>query len=101
MQPSLFVRFFEKHSAPGSMARIITAWHPRSPDLNPFDFWLWGYLRVMIYRDPITSLSDRKVITERHVRNIPHFILISTVEHAILRFQMVVDYGGQCIEHVL
>ncbi|GBM82001.1 hypothetical protein AVEN_231483-1 [Araneus ventricosus] len=26
-----------------------TAWSPRSPDLNPCDFWLWGYLKDVVY----------------------------------------------------
>ena len=37
----------------------------------------------MVYRDPITSLFDLKEIIEGHVRNIPQFMLISTVEHAL------------------
>ncbi|GFX70465.1 hypothetical protein TNCV_4473991 [Trichonephila clavipes] len=28
---------------------------PRSTDLNPFDFWLWGFIKPMVYRDPIPS----------------------------------------------
>ncbi|GBN77327.1 hypothetical protein AVEN_215415-1 [Araneus ventricosus] len=26
-----------------------TAWPPRSPYLNPCDFWLWGYLKDVVY----------------------------------------------------
>ncbi|GBM59222.1 hypothetical protein AVEN_240408-1 [Araneus ventricosus] len=26
-----------------------TAWPPRLPDLNPCDFWLWGYLKDVVY----------------------------------------------------
>ncbi|KFM75033.1 hypothetical protein X975_05140, partial [Stegodyphus mimosarum] len=25
-----------------------TAWPPRSPDLTPCDFWLWGYLKSKV-----------------------------------------------------
>ncbi|GFW52027.1 uncharacterized protein TNCV_2818961 [Trichonephila clavipes] len=78
-----------------------TAWPPRSPDLNPFDFWLRKYLKAMIFCDPITSLSDLKESIERHVHNIPQCMLLSTVKHTILRFQIVADNGGQHIEHVL
>ncbi|GFW93719.1 hypothetical protein TNCV_4542461 [Trichonephila clavipes] len=60
-----------------------------------------GYINVMVYCDPIASLSDLKESIERHVRNIPQCMLLSTVEHAILRFQMVADNGRQNIEHVL
>ena len=60
-----------------------TVWPPKSPDLNPCDFWLWEYLKSMVYRDPIPSLFDLKESIERHVRNIPQFMLLSTLEHAI------------------
>ena len=55
----------------------------------------------MAYHDPITSLSDLKESTEHHVHNISQFMLLSTVEHAILSFQMVADNGGHHTEHVL
>ena len=29
------------------------AWPPRSSDLNPCDFWLWGFLKDHVYRGNI------------------------------------------------
>ena len=55
----------------------------------------------MVYLDPITSQSEFKVSTERHVRNIPQFTLHSTVEHVILHFQIVVDNGIRHIKYAL
>ena len=55
----------------------------------------------MMYRDPIASLPDLKESIEHHVRNIPQFMLFSTVEYSILRFQTVEDKGRHHIEHVL
>ncbi|GFX67767.1 uncharacterized protein TNCV_1564681 [Trichonephila clavipes] len=81
--------------------RQPTAWPPGSPDMNICHFWRWGYLKAMVYRDPITSLSGFKKSIQHHVRIIPQFMLLSTVEHAILCFQVVTDHGGQHIEHVL
>ena len=78
-----------------------TVWPARSPDLNPCNFWLWGYLKDLVYSDPIRSLSDLKDSIARHVRNIPKHTLQSTTEHAMLRFQMVADNDGHHIEHVL
>ncbi|GFU69996.1 hypothetical protein TNCV_2984231 [Trichonephila clavipes] len=43
----------------------------------------------MVYDAPITSLSDLKESIECHTHNIPQFMLLSRVEHAVLRFQMV------------
>ncbi|KFM63296.1 hypothetical protein X975_25949, partial [Stegodyphus mimosarum] len=31
------------------------AWPPRSPDLSPCDYWLWGYLKSQVYCDRPTS----------------------------------------------
>jgi hypothetical protein len=40
-------------------------WPPRSPDLNPCDFFLWGHLKALVY-DPIPStLDELKVNIER------------------------------------
>ena len=55
----------------------------------------------MVFRDPITFLSYLKESTERHVHNIPQFMLLSTVENAILYFQKVADNGEHYIEYVL
>ena len=38
-------------------------WPPRSPDLAVNDFWLWGYIRDKLYRDPrprsLPALQER------------------------------------------
>ena len=82
---------------------IRIACPPRSPDFNPCDIWLWGYLKAMVYRNAITSVSDLRESIERHVRNIPQLMLLSTAEHEILRFQMVTDNSGHhiCYHHAL
>ena len=76
--------------------RIISQQSPttRSPDMNRCDFWLWRYLKTMVYRDPISSLSDLKESIERHVRNIPQIMLLSTVEHVIFCFQKEAEIGN-------
>ena len=33
-------------------------WPPWSPDLNPLDFFLWGYLKSKMYKCESTSKSD-------------------------------------------
>jgi hypothetical protein len=34
-----------------------TAWPPRSPDLNPFDFYLWGHLMTLVYATPVNDIA--------------------------------------------
>ncbi|CAH2001904.1 unnamed protein product, partial [Acanthoscelides obtectus] len=31
------------------------AWPPRSPDLNPLDFFVWGFLKEKVYQTPVTT----------------------------------------------
>ncbi|GFS74582.1 transposable element tc3 transposase [Trichonephila clavipes] len=61
-------------------------WPPRSPDLNPCNFWLWGHLRRLVSCDQPKTLPDLKDSISRHVLNISQNTLRSTVEHAALRF---------------
>ena len=43
-----------------------TKWPPRSPDLTPFDFFLWGYLKEVVFRTPPESLNvlRQRLVTE-------------------------------------
>ncbi|CAH1990895.1 unnamed protein product [Acanthoscelides obtectus] len=37
-------------------------WPPRSPDLNPLDFFVWGFLKEKVYQTPVATrdmLIDR------------------------------------------
>ena len=32
-------------------------WPPRSPDLTPCDFFLWGYLKSKVYTSPLSAMK--------------------------------------------
>jgi hypothetical protein len=32
------------------------AWSPRSPDLNPLDFYLWGHSKSSVYLSPVDDV---------------------------------------------
>ncbi|GBM81046.1 hypothetical protein AVEN_56752-1 [Araneus ventricosus] len=78
-----------------------TAWAPRSPDLNLCNFWLWSYLKDVLYGVPIANLVELKNSITQHIHNITTETLRSIVEHAVLRFQLVGENGGQYIEFFL
>ncbi|CAD6229696.1 GSCOCG00012127001-RA-CDS, partial [Cotesia congregata] len=40
----------------------ILDWPPRSPDLNPLDFFLWGYLKSKMYRH---AIDDELMLQQR------------------------------------
>ncbi|KAJ4439683.1 hypothetical protein ANN_07811 [Periplaneta americana] len=50
------------------------AWPPRSPNLNPLDFYLWGHLKSLVYSSPVPdleSLRNRIVACSEDIRNTP------------------------------
>ncbi|KAJ4432367.1 hypothetical protein ANN_20986 [Periplaneta americana] len=49
-------------------------WPPRSPDLNPLNFYLWGHLKSLVYSSPVPdleSLRNRIVACSEDIRNTP------------------------------
>jgi hypothetical protein len=37
------------------------SWSPRSPDITPLDFLLWGYVNEIVYKTTLTSLDELKL----------------------------------------
>lgn len=75
-----------------------TAWPPRSPDLTPCDFWLWGYLKSQVYQGVVQNLGTLKDNISRTVRQIPADMLLSAVANAVHRMQYMVHKNGGHIE---
>ncbi|GBL81301.1 hypothetical protein AVEN_143618-1 [Araneus ventricosus] len=72
---------------------------PRSPDLNPCDFWLRVYLKDVVYGGPIANLAELKHRITQRIHNITTETLRCVGEHAVLRFQLIGENGGQHIKH--
>ncbi|GFV47429.1 uncharacterized protein TNCV_4830851 [Trichonephila clavipes] len=45
-------------------------WPPRSPDLTPLDFYLWGFIKDRMYVPPLPYLSDLRRTIETAVTRI-------------------------------
>ena len=76
------------------------AWPPRSPDLNPCDFWLWGFLKDHVYRRNNQTAPELKAIITFHVSSVYRDIICATVEQSTTRFEHVVDVNGMRIEQM-
>ncbi|CAK1591656.1 unnamed protein product [Parnassius mnemosyne] len=77
-------------------------WPPRSPDLNPLDFFYWGCLKNRVYSKPIVTLDElRRNITQaadyinsrRYARQIKRSFL--------RRCRACINAGGKQFEHLL
>ncbi|GFT86938.1 uncharacterized protein TNCV_3641891 [Trichonephila clavipes] len=69
-------------------------WPPRSPDLAPADFWLWGYLKSRVYLSGPSSLSELKDAIRREVFSIHPDVLHSTVAGFVTRLECLLPCGG-------
>ncbi|GBN81236.1 hypothetical protein AVEN_69091-1 [Araneus ventricosus] len=80
---------------------FLTNWPPRQPDLNSFDLLLWVYMKHAVFNGPIANLAEFKARIALHIHNISTDPFRSVVEHAIFRFKLVSEDGGQHIRHCL
>ncbi|GBL93247.1 hypothetical protein AVEN_215634-1 [Araneus ventricosus] len=74
-------------------------WLPRSPDLAPMDFFLWGYLKQQVYASPPPTLQDlRRRITDACVNVTPSMLHRVQLE-VQARVQMCIVADGEKFEH--
>ncbi|GFV13800.1 DUF4817 domain-containing protein [Trichonephila clavipes] len=76
-------------------------WPPRSPDLTPADFGLWGYLKSRVYLSSPSSLSELKDAIRREVSSIHPDMLHSAVAGFVTRLECLLPCGGGHVEHIL
>ncbi|GFX86893.1 DUF4817 domain-containing protein [Trichonephila clavipes] len=76
-------------------------WPPRSPDLTPADFWLWGYLKSRVYLSGPSSLPELKDAIRREVSSIHPDMLHSAVAGFVTRLECLLPCGGGHVEHIL
>ncbi|GFY01695.1 uncharacterized protein TNCV_2608781 [Trichonephila clavipes] len=76
-------------------------WSPRSPDLTPADFWLWGYLKSRVYLSGPSSLSKLKDVIRREVSSIHPNMLHSAVAELVTRLECLLPCGGGHVKHIL
>jgi hypothetical protein len=69
-------------------------WPPRSPDLSPADFWLWGYLKSRVYLKAPTTLEDLKEAIKFEILSIKSDQLCSAVAAFPIRIGAVLQAKG-------
>jgi hypothetical protein len=78
------------------------AWPPRSPDLTPIDFYLWGHMKQLVYSTPVLDAMDlvaRIVEASEVIREQNAFEEIR--QSAVRRFTLCNRFGGGHVEHML
>lgn len=74
-------------------------WPPRSPDLNPLDYWFWGWIKGEIYHhQKPQSLQQLKLRIIEICQKLTPQQLGAAVRNLHIRLQKVLDNDGGIIE---
>jgi hypothetical protein len=97
---SLIVRHFLTETMPG---RWIgrggpIPWPPRSPDITPLDFFLWGYVKDRVYATKVQNLVELKHRITAAVATITREMLEATWREVEFRLDLLRATGGAHIE---
>lgn len=76
------------------------AWPPRSPDLSPLDYYLWGMLKARVYHQfTPRNLDELKQKIIQEFASISVEELHRSVQNMILRCELVLENDGSHFEH--
>ncbi|KAL4096725.1 hypothetical protein QTP88_021620 [Uroleucon formosanum] len=70
-----------------SLRENIT-WPPRSPDLSPCDYFLWGYLKAEVFKHRPRTIEELKKTIREEISMIPLDMLAKVMENFRERLQM-------------
>ncbi len=86
--------------------RVITLhhaaeWPPRSPDVTPCDFFLWGHLKYKVYTSPPIDLNDSQACKQEVALLANDPAMFRRAVHGILRCcQTCIDRNGGHVEGI-
>lgn len=97
------VREFLDNCFPGRWIgrRGPTEWPPRSPDLTPLDFFLWGYLKSKVYVVRPQNLEELKNRISDEMRRITPEVIRNVQEECVHRFAYCQEADGWQFEHLI
>ena len=73
---------------------------PRSPDLTPLDFFLWGYVKERVFAEPPTMPENMRERIIAAFAEITPQTLINVQTSFRQRIRMCIEQNGNLIEHL-
>lgn len=81
--------------------RVLIRWPPRSPDLTPCDFFLWGFIKDRVYVPPLpTTLGDLRARITAAIAEIDRDTLHKVWQEIDYRLDVCRVTRGAHIEHL-
>ena len=76
-----------------------TPWPPRSPDLTPLDFFLWGYVKTQVFETEVQNIEQQKERISNAVASVIPAMLTNTWSEIRKRLLKLRDNQGRHVEH--
>ncbi|XP_076545898.1 uncharacterized protein LOC143305599 [Osmia lignaria lignaria] len=76
-------------------------WPPRSPDLTPPDFFLWGTLKCQVYANNPRTLEELKENIQKSILEITEDTLKKVFENMRRRISICLAQNGGHFQHLL
>jgi hypothetical protein len=74
--------------------RGLIEWPPRSPDMTPLDFWLWGYLKQLVYAHKPRTINELKQLIREKMNEILPEMIAYVCESVTRRMQRCIELNG-------
>ena len=71
-----------------------TPWPPRSPDLTPCDFFLWGFIKTRVFRSPVHDIRELRDRITKAFAEVTNDMLTNTWREMETRLQELAANGG-------
>ena len=73
-------------------------WPPFSPDINPCDYFLWGFLKDQVYKQQFETIDDLKTEIQNKISIIKPTVLESVVSSFENRLDKIIEKEGSHFE---
>jgi len=120
MMPAIYhmagdVFVFQQDSAPAHRARATLEylrqatpdfiapdlWPPNSPDLNPVDYKIWGYVQERVYQKPVHDVNTLKQRLVEVWSDMQQSVVDSAIDEWRKRLRACVRENGRHFEHMM
>jgi hypothetical protein len=91
LDQNFYLRWIGRESA-------MYPWPPRSPDLTPCDFFLWGYVKSKVYTTQPKSLDDLQRKIQKVFDELPQEMIDRAIDNYAVRLQKCIQVEGKSVE---
>ena len=76
-------------------------WPPYSPDINPLDFFAWGYLQAAVYCIKPSNVDELRAAVEDVAATVPEEMIRDAAQNVVKRCRACIEASGGHFEYFL